>query len=187
MVKTESTMLLLGSSAPEFSLKNVLKDNKEIILSQYAKNKPVVIAFICNHCPFVKHLIEKFSEIAQIYKEKGIAFIAISANDIEKYPDDSPKNMKIFAQENNFTFPYCYDETQEVAKAYKAACTPDFYLFDAQHRCYYRGQFDDSRPGNTVAITGDSLTSALDSLLENTSSPKVQKPSIGCNIKWKSE
>ena len=141
--------------------------------------------FICNHCPFVIHVREKLVELAGLYQSKGIAVIGINSNDIKAYPDDSPVNMKKIAGRFQFSFPYLFDETQEVAKEFLAACTPDFYLFDASHHLVYRGQMDDSRPGNDIPVTGEDLTSTIDNLLDAKSISPDQKPSLGCNIKWK--
>ena len=142
--------------------------------------------FICNHCPYVKHVQTKLAQLAKDYQEKGIAFIAINSNDIQTYPEDSPEKMKEVAEKLNYSFPYLFDETQEVAKAYKAACTPDFYIFDQNLECVYRGQLDDSRPGNQIPVTGKDLCNALDCLISGTTTSSIQKPSTGCNIKWKS-
>lgn len=140
--------------------------------------------FICNHCPFVKHVNKELSSIAKDYKSKGVNFIAISSNDVENYPEDSPEYMKQNAIEQEFIFPYLYDQTQEVAKAYDAACTPDFYVFDQELKLVYRGQLDDSRPGNNIPVTGKDLRHALNCIVDNTENTSIQKPSIGCNIKW---
>lgn len=177
-------MLPLGTTAPNFDLLNTVSD--EVLSLQNIKgNKATVIMFICNHCPFVIHINSEIVSIANAYTEKGISFIAISSNDIINYPQDSPDKMKIHAKSENYPFPYLYDETQNVAKAYDAACTPDFYIFDANLKLNYRGQLDDSRPGNGLAVTGKDLRHALDCLLENKENMHTQKPSIGCNIKWK--
>jgi hypothetical protein len=141
--------------------------------------------FICNHCPFVKHVQGELVKVASDYQPKGIAFVAISANDVRSYPDDSPENMKAVAERLGYPFPYLYDESQEVARSYKAACTPDFYIFDGDLRLVYRGQLDDSRPGNRVPVTGSDLRAALDAILAGRPVDANQKPSIGCNIKWK--
>ncbi len=184
MARTPSNMLPLGTTAPNFDLLNTVSD--EVLSLQNIKgNKATVIMFICNHCPFVIHINSEIVSIANAYTEKGISFIAISSNDIINYPQDSPDKMKIHAKSENYPFPYLYDETQNVAKAYDAACTPDFYVFDANLKLNYRGQLDDSRPGNGLAVTGKDLRHALDCLLENKENMHTQKPSIGCNIKWK--
>lgn len=184
MAAVESTMVSLGSKAPSFKLESVTGGVVE--LEKYtAKSKGTVILFICNHCPYVKHLNTKLVELANKYIQKGIAIIAISSNDVEKYPADSPENMKLVVEEEKYPFPYLYDETQEIAKAYEAACTPDIYLYDDSLHLVYRGQFDSSRPGNGEAVTGDDLKLAIDMLLEGKSPLENQIPSIGCNIKWK--
>jgi peroxiredoxin len=184
MARTESNMLPLGKLAPEFSLPDTVT-GKTLNLQQLKGDKATVIMFICNHCPFVKHVNAQLVALANDYKGKGVGFIAISSNDVENYPDDSPEKMKENAAEQGFTFPYLYDETQEVAKAYDAACTPDFYVFDHGLKLSYRGQLDDSRPGNNLPVTGSDLRNALTALLENKEVSAAQKPSIGCNIKWK--
>jgi thiol-disulfide isomerase/thioredoxin len=150
------------------------------------QGKPVLVAFICNHCPFVKHLRAGLAQLARDYQPKGVAFVGINSNDAANYPDDSPAKMKDEAKSAGYLFPYLYDESQAVAKAYRAACTPDFYLFEKNHRLVYRGQFDDSRPGNDLPIAGKDLRAALDAVLSGKPDSSNQKPSIGCNIKWKS-
>ncbi|UFJ39780.1 thioredoxin family protein [Brevibacillus humidisoli] len=184
MALTESNMFPLGTIAPTFSLPNVVS-GETVSLEQLRSSKATVIMFICNHCPYVKHVQNQLIELANDYLPKGISFIAISANDAEQYPDDSPQKMKEVAQALGYPFPYLYDETQEVAKAYQAACTPDFYIFDGLLRCVYRGQLDDSRPGNDIPVTGRYIRDALNQLLAGESVTVEQKPSIGCNIKWK--
>lgn len=184
MAATESNMFPLGKQAPAFTLVDVIS-GEERSLASLQSEKATVIAFICNHCPFVKLIREEFVRVANDYIPQGISFIAINSNDAEAYPDDSPEKMKEVAAEFQFPFPYLYDETQEVAKAYEAACTPDFYIFDGQLACVYRGQFDDARPSNGVTPTGSSIRTALDHILNGESVPERQKPSIGCNIKWK--
>jgi len=183
MVMTASTMLPLGSAAPDFALPNV--DGKTFSLSDVPAGKPLLVMFICNHCPFVLHLREALASFSAEYQEKGLAVVAISSNDVSTHPADSPEKMVEMARESQWNFPYLYDESQEVAKAYKAACTPDFFLFDQQHKLVYRGQFDDSRPSNGVAVTGTDLRAACDAVLGTGSIPEQQRPSIGCNIKWK--
>ncbi|NIK92579.1 thioredoxin family protein [Mangrovimonas sp. CR14] len=185
MANTPSNMLPLGTKAPEFTLRDVVS-NDEISLDNAKGLKGTLIMFICNHCPFVKHVNEQISLLAKDYKSKGIACVAISSNDVENYPQDGPDEMKANAIEQDFIFPYLYDQTQEVARNYNAACTPDFFLFDDQLTLVYRGQLDDSRPGNGVPVTGKDLRHAMDCLLENETNTWDQKPSIGCNIKWKS-
>ncbi len=184
MSRTPSNMLPLGTKAPEFSLTDTVT-NKSVNLHALKGEKGTVIMFICNHCPFVKHVNPEIVKIAQEYQDKGIAFIAISSNDVEHYPQDAPDLMKETAKEMGYPFPYLYDETQETAIAYHAACTPDFYLFDANLNLVYRGQLDGSRPGNEIPLTGHDLRNALDNLLNGKKIDQDQKPSIGCNIKWK--
>lgn len=182
MVKTASTMLPLGTAAPEFSLPNV--DGSTVSLGDYA-GKPLLVIFMCNHCPFVVHLREALAAFGDEYQAKGLAVVGISSNDVENYPQDGPEEMKAEATSAGYSFAYLYDADQAAAKAYKAACTPDFFLFDADHKLVYRGQFDSSRPGNDVAITGEDLKAACDAVLAGSEVPTEQKPSIGCNIKWK--
>jgi len=177
-------MLPLGTQAPGFELMDIISD-KPIKLLDIKSKKATVIMFICNHCPYVLHMIDVLTDVASDYKNKGIQFIAINSNDVENYPDDSPENMKIFAEKHHFTFPYLFDETQNVAKAYDAACTPDFYVFDNLLHLVYRGQFDESRPGNDITVTGKCLKKALDAILAGEKVSEAQQPSLGCNIKWK--
>jgi len=182
VVKTASTMLPLGTTAPDFSLPNV--DDSTVSLGDYA-GKPLLVIFMCNHCPFVVHLREALAAFGDEYQAKGLAVVGISSNDVENYPQDGPEEMKAEAASAGYHFAYLYDADQAAAKAYKAACTPDFFLFDADHALVYRGQFDSSRPGNDVAITGEDLKTACDAVLSGAEVPTEQKPSIGCNIKWK--
>ena len=184
MARTPSNMLPLGTTAPDFNLLDTVSDNV-LSLQNLKGDKATVIMFICNHCPFVVHVNPEVVSIANAYADKGISFIAISSNDVVNYPQDSPEKMKLHAKAESYPFPYLYDETQEAAKAYDAACTPDFYVFDADLKLNYRGQIDDSRPGNGIAVSGKDLRYALDCLLENRENKQIQKPSIGCNIKWK--
>lgn len=184
MPAVESTMFPLGKQAPSFALVNAI-DGNVVRLEDIQSDVATVIMFICNHCPFVKHVQHELVRLANDYQPKGVAFVAINSNDVEKYPDDSPENMKKVAEELGYPFPYLFDETQEVAKAYQAACTPDFYVFDRERKCVYRGQLDDSRPGNNLPVTGASIRAALDALLSGNPVPELQKPSIGCSIKWK--
>lgn len=184
MALTPSTMLPLGTIAPDFTLLDVVSGTKKS-LSDLKSDKGTVILFICNHCPFVKHIQKELVSVAKTYQAKGIKFIAISSNDAEGFPEDGPSQMKQVAQEFAYPFPYLYDETQDVAKSYQAACTPDLYVFDKILKCVYRGQFDDSRPKNGIPVTGKDLSQALDSLLTGQLLSEDQKPSIGCNIKWK--
>ncbi|MBT8278260.1 MAG: thioredoxin family protein [Bacteroidia bacterium] len=184
MARTPSNMLPLGTRAPEFKLLDTVSDQQKS-LADLSGEKGTVIMFICNHCPFVVHVNSELVAIANSYSDRGISFIAISSNDVINYPQDGPDHMKVNAKENNYPFPYLYDASQDIAKAYDAACTPDFYLFDAQLKLVYRGQLDDSRPGNGIPLTGRDLRTALDDLLAGQDISSVQKPSIGCNIKWK--
>ncbi|WP_407680686.1 thioredoxin family protein [Candidatus Chordibacter forsetii] len=185
MVATPSTMLPLGTKAPSFSLPNVCT-NQSIDLQTVDIHKGCLIAFVCNHCPYVIHLLDPLVRMSNEWVKKGIKVFLISSNDADKYPDDSPVKMRELAEKKQFQFPYLYDEDQSVALAYRAACTPDFFLFDSKLSLFYRGQFDDSRPGNQLEATGTELSLAVDSLLLNQPAPKVQKPSLGCNLKWKS-
>ena len=184
MSRTESKMMPLGTTAPDFKLINTIDDTTPS-LNRLKGVKGTVIMFICNHCPFVKHVNRQISKLAKDFASKGIECIAISSNDVENYPQDAPKKMKENAIEQEFIFPYLFDKTQEVAKAYDAACTPDFYVFDKDLKLVYRGQLDDSRPGNDIPVTGKDLRAALNALINNTEIDSNQKPSIGCNIKWK--
>lgn len=184
MARTESNEMEIGTKAPSFSLPNTI-DDKNYSLSDLKGKKGTVIMFICNHCPFVIHVNEQLVKLANEYQQKGISFIAISANDVENYPQDAPHLMKKIAAENNYPFPYLYDETQAIAKAYDAACTPDFYIFDADLKSIYHGQLDDSRPGNGKPVTGLDIRNALDNLLSKKPVLENQKPSVGCGIKWK--
>jgi thiol-disulfide isomerase/thioredoxin len=184
MALTPSNMLPLGVAAPDFSLVNTI-DQQTLTLAEVKSDSATVIMFICNHCPYVKHMQEELVKIAENYQAKGIAFVAISANDAVEYPQDAPEKMSEVALALGYPFPYLYDETQAVAKAYQAACTPDFYIFDKDLACVYRGQFDESRPGSTTPVTGRDLCQALDSILAGQPVNPDQQPSIGCNIKWK--
>lgn len=184
MAKTPSRMLALGTLAPQFSLRDPVSEQR-LGLPGLHEAKATVIMFICNHCPYVRHVNKELTRLANDYMKKGVHFIAINSNDPSHYPEDSPGNMKKTALEESYPFPYLFDETQEVAKAYQAACTPDFYVFDANFVLAYRGQLDDSRPGNQIPVTGASIRQALDCLLANKAIPSEQKPSLGCNIKWK--
>ncbi|MDC8006330.1 thioredoxin family protein [Aureisphaera galaxeae] len=184
MARTESNMLPLGTQAPDFSLVDSVSGDT-FTFHDIAGKKGTVVMFICNHCPFVIHVNEEIVRVANDYRVTGFGFVAISSNDVEKYPQDAPDKMWEVARDNSYPFPYLYDETQEVAKAYDAACTPDFYLFDAEHKLVYRGQLDNSRPGNSIPVNGRDLREAIDNILNNSPQRKDQKPSIGCNIKWK--
>jgi peroxiredoxin len=183
MVETASTMLELGTKAPDFSLPDV--DGSTVSLADFADAPALLVVFMCNHCPFVKHIAEGLADLARTYQQRGVAVVGISSNDAENYPDDAPPKMAEEVKVRGYTFPYLYDETQEVAKAYHAACTPDFYVFDAQRMLAYRGQMDSSRPGSREPVTGKDLRAALDAVLAGAPVPDPQKPSIGCNIKWK--
>jgi peroxiredoxin len=184
MAETPSNMLPLGTQAPDFSLQDVVSE-KILSLQQLKSDKATVIMFICNHCPYVKHVQHELVRVANDYQAKGVRFIAINANDIANYPEDAPDKMRKVAQQLGYPFPYLFDETQEAARAYQAACTPDFYVFDKDLKCVYRGQFDDSRPKNNIPVTGKDLRAVLDCILANKSIDPQQKPSVGCNIKWK--
>lgn len=183
MARTPSTMLELGTDAPDFALPEPATGH--IVARKDFAGKPLLVAFICNHCPYVIHIREAFAHLAQEYQQRGVAVVAINANDAASYPDDNPENMAAMVQAHGYAFPYLYDEPQTAAKAYKAACTPDLFLFDEQHKLFYRGQFDDSRPGNAAPVTGHDLRVALDLLLAHKYPPADQKASLGCNIKWK--
>ena len=184
MARTTSVMVPLGSEAPKFELLDV-KTDKSVKSEDLFGKKGTLIMFICNHCPFVKHVNQQIVQISKDYQNSGIKLIAISSNDIINYPDDSPSEMKKVAIKENFTFPYLYDETQTIAKNYDAACTPDFFIFNSSNKLVYRGQLDDSRPGNNITVTGGDIRNALESLINFEEINPVQKPSIGCNIKWK--
>lgn len=184
MSLTPSNPFPVGTQAPEFTLKDTVS-GKILSLQELKGAKGTVIMFICNHCPFVVHVNTELVNLANDYAKQGIGFIAISSNDVDNYPQDSPELMQKLAEQLNYPFPYLYDETQDVAKAYDAACTPDFYFFNADLKATYHGQLDDSRPGNGKPLTGRDLRDALDAVLENKTPLEIQKPSIGCNIKWK--
>ena len=184
MALTPSNLMTVGTLAPDFTLSDTISDQMRS-LQELKGTKGTVVMFICNHCPFVIHINALIVGLANEYKKQGIAFIAISSNDVEKYPQDGPVLMKVHAIENEYPFPYLYDETQEVAKAYDAACTPDIYVFDSTLKLYYHGQLDASRPGNEIAVTGNDIKKAFDLMLENKPYTEVFKPSMGCNIKWK--
>ncbi|MCG6888184.1 MAG: thioredoxin family protein [Gammaproteobacteria bacterium] len=183
MVQTPSTMLDLGTSAPAFSLPEPLTGNQVSLSEQ--QGKPLLVVFSCNHCPYVLHVIDSFVSFANSAHRRGLAVVMISANDAAGYPQDGPAKMAEFARARGFEFPYLYDQTQQVAAAYQAACTPDFYLFDKAHRLVYRGQYDDSRPGNHEPITGKDLQAAVNSVLAGDDISGEQIPSVGCNIKWR--
>ncbi|MDO8730447.1 MAG: thioredoxin family protein [Candidatus Omnitrophota bacterium] len=184
MALTPSTMLALGTKAPDFKLPDTVS-GKSVSLADFAGKKALLVMFICRHCPYVQHIKEGLSKLGKDYLDKEAAIVAISANDAANYPDDAPDSLKAFAKEEGFTFPFLHDETQKTAHAYSAACTPDFFLFDADRKLVYRGQMDDSRPGNGKPVTGRDLRAAMDAVLAGKAVPSEQKASIGCNIKWK--
>ena len=184
MARTPSTMLPLGTPAPDFRLANAV-DGKTVSLADFRGAKALLLMFICNHCPFVKHVADGLAQLAKEYQAQGVAVVGINSNDVEAHPDDAPEKMAEEARQRGYAFPYLFDETQAVAKAYRAACTPDFFLFDQAKRLVYRGQLDSSRPDNGVPVTGQDLRAALDAVLAGKPSLDNQKPSIGCNIKWK--
>ncbi|MFZ0219110.1 MAG: thioredoxin family protein [Candidatus Aquirickettsiella sp.] len=184
MALTPSSMLALGTKAPDFKLLDTLT-GQSYCLNDTQNSKATVIMFICNHCPYVQHVIHQLVQLAKDYQAKGITFVAISANDAIVYPEDGPEKMAQLAKQLGFSFPYLYDETQAAAKAYQAACTPDFFVFDKNFLCVYRGQLDGSRPANKIPVTGKDIRSALDDLLKGKPVNPQQLPSMGCNIKWK--
>lgn len=188
MVRTPSTMLPLGTPAPDFSLLNVDGQTLSLADLKAVDGQPaqgLLVAFMCNHCPYVVHLADDLATFAQEYQAKGLAVVGINSNDVANYPDDSPEKMVAEATARGYNFPYLYDETQEVAKAYRAACTPDFFLFDQDHKLVYRGQFDSTRPGSGTTPTGEDLRAACDAVLAGNAPAEDQTPSLGCNIKWK--
>ena len=185
MALTESTMLALGTPAPDFELPDVVS-GKRISMTQVADTQQaLLVMFLCRHCPYVQHVKTGIAQLAKDYANRSLGIVAISANDAANYPDDAPDRLKAMAEEEGFNFPFCYDESQAVAKAYTAACTPDFFLFDQQRRLVYRGQLDDSRPGNGKPVTGRDLRAAIDAVLTGQPVSAAQRPSVGCNIKWK--
>lgn len=181
MVMTPSVMVDLGTAAPDFSLPD---PSGTIVSRSDFEGKPLAVMFICNHCPFVKHLRDHLAATCKEYQAKGVAIVAISSNDVGTHPDDSPEKMAEEAVDAGYTFPYLYDESQDVAKAYHAACTPDFFLYDANHKLFYRGQYDDRRPKNDLPLTGADWKAAMDAALAGVAPPAEQKNSVGCNIKW---
>lgn len=185
MALTPSTMLPLGTTAPDFRLPDT--NGKIVSLADFKGKPALLVLFICNHCPYVKHIRAGLAQLARDYLSRGAAMVGINSNDVANYPEDSPAKMKEEVQSAGYSFPYLYDESQAVAKAYRAACTPDIYLFDKNGRLVYRGQFDDSRPGNGIPVTGKDLRAALDAVLAGKPVSPTQKASIGCNIKWKSD
>ena len=185
MSLTPSTMLLsLGTEAPDFKLPDVTA-GKSVSLADFSGKKGLLVMFISRHCPYVKHVQAELARIGKDYMSKGVGIVGISANDVANYPDDAPDHLKRMAKESGFNFPLCFDESQETAKAYSAACTPDFFLFDQNRKLVYRGQLDESRPDNGKPLTGRDLRAALDAVVAGKPAPKEQRPSIGCNIKWK--
>jgi peroxiredoxin len=183
MVLTPSIMQELGMKAPDFTLPD--SAGERYSLADFSINKGLLIIFMCNHCPYVQHIRQKLVEKIREYQEQGITVVAINSNDFAAYPDDNPQNMELDAQKHGYTFPYLVDERQQVAKAYGAACTPDFFLFDTKQKLVYRGQFDSARPGNSETVTGADLSSAIGQLVAEKPVPREQRPSMGCNIKWK--
>ena len=184
MARTLSNMLELGTPAPDFNLPDVVT-GRDVSMADFTRNKALLVMFICAHCPFVKHVQHELASIGRDYGDKDIGIVAISSNDAASFPEDSPAGLKLMAQQQGFGFPFCYDESQEIARAYDAACTPDFYLFDGTRQLVYRGQLDDSRPGTDIPVTGKDLRSAIDAVLEDKAVDQNQRPSLGCNIKWK--
>jgi peroxiredoxin len=184
MARTESSMLPLGTPAPSFTLPDVLS-GKKVGLEDFRDEKALLVMFICRHCPFVKHVQSELAKLGKDYAERSLGIIAISSNDADAYPDDAPESLAEMASGIGFNFPLCYDESQVVARDYSAACTPDFFLFDENRRLAYRGQLDDSRPGNGKPVTGRDLRAAIDALLNGRTVDPKQSPSIGCNIKWR--
>lgn len=182
MVRTNSTMLPLGTKAPDFSLLSV--DGTMCSLSDLQDAQALLVIFMCNHCPYVIHIADYLAQLANEYQQKGVAIVGISSNDVSKYPQDSPEQMVHEAEARGYTFPYVYDEDQSVARAYRAACTPDFFLFDGKQELVYRGQMDDSRPKSDTPLTGADLRAAMDAVLGGKPVAEIQKPSLGCNIKW---
>jgi peroxiredoxin len=183
MTRTASTMLPLGTRAPDFKLPDTA--GALVARDDFAKSSTLVVAFICNHCPYVKHVQHEFAKLAREYQAKGVAIVGINSNDIETHPEDSPDNMAKEAKAAGYTFPYLFDATQEIAKSYRAACTPDFFVFDKFRKLVYRGQMDSSRPGTAIPVTGSDLRATLDAMLAGKQVPREQKASLGCNIKWK--
>jgi len=183
MAVTASTMLELGTTAPDFRLPDTR--GNVVSIDDFKEAPALLVIFMCNHCPFVKHVLSGLVELVEEYQKKDVAVVGINSNDVASFPEDSPEMMARKAKEAGFTFPYLYDQTQQVAKAYHAACTPDFFLFDRARKLVYRGQMDDSRPGNGIPVTGKDLRGAMDAVLAGKKIPAKQRPSMGCNIKWK--
>ena len=184
MSLTPSNMMPLGTKAPDFELPDVVS-GRAVRLEDIRSDTATVVMFICNHCPYVKHVQDELVKLARDYQPRGVALVAISSNDVRHYPADSPEKMKQTAESAGYPFPYLYDESQDVARAYQAACTPDFYVFDGDMTCVYRGRLDGATPGNDVPVTGEDLRAALDCVLAGRKPDAMQKPSMGCNIKWK--
>ncbi len=183
MVKTASTMLPLGTRAPDFSLPDT--EGKTVSLSDFADAPALLMIFMCNHCPFVKHIAAGLAALARDYQARGVAVLGVNSNDVENFPDDAPDKMAEEVRLRGYSFPYLYDETQQVAQAYRAACTPDFFVFNKDQKLAYRGQMDSSRPSNDIEVTGEDLRATLDAVLAGRPVSEEQTPSIGCNIKWK--
>ena len=184
MAVTSSEMLPLGSRAPDFDLLNAV-DGRRVSLHDFTDAPALLVMFICNHCPYVQHVLPELGRLGEDYAKRGLAVVAINSNDVEAYPQDSPENMKRLAEQEGWDFPFVLDESQEVARAYRAACTPDFFLFDGERRLVYRGQLDGSRPGNDIPLSGTDLRAAIDATLAGEPVEQEQQPSVGCNIKWK--
>ena len=184
MVAVPSTMLPLGTRVPDFSLVNAV-DGRKVSPADVRDRQALLVMFICNHCPYVKHVMKEIGRVAADYRPKGVGIVAINSNDIQAYPDDAPQHMKALAQAEGWTFPFLFDESQDIARAFRAACTPDFFVFDKERKLVYRGQLDDSRPKKDVPVTGRDLRAALDAVVSGKPVPADQTPSIGCNIKWK--
>lgn len=182
MVRTASTMLELDTPAPAFELPDT--EGRVVSLAEFSRHEALLVMFICRHCPFVIHVQSKLASLCEDYQGRGVAVVGINSNDVANYQEDSPENMKLQQAEVGFTFPYLFDETQEVAKSYRAACTPDFFVFDGNRRLVYRGQMDDSRPGSDLGVTGADLSAAIDAVLDGRPPLDPQRPSVGCNIKW---
>ncbi|MGE0538107.1 MAG: thioredoxin family protein [Pirellulales bacterium] len=184
MALTPSTMLPLGTPAPDFSLRDAVSGDT-VSMSDFAESPALLVMFLCNHCPFVKHVADELAQLGRDYSDKGVGIVAISSNDIKTHPDDAPEKMEAEARHRGYTFPYLFDEAQEVAKSYRAACTPDFFVFDRERKLAYRGQLDSSRPDSGIPVTGTDLRAALDAVLAGKPTASEQRPSVGCNIKWK--
>jgi peroxiredoxin len=184
MARTESTMVELGTKAPHFELPDVVS-GRTVNLHDFDDKKALLVMFICRHCPYVKHVQQELAQIGKDYQAKSLGIVAICSNDADAYPEDRPESLREQALEVGFNFPYLYDESQDVARAYQAACTPDFYLFDQSRHLVYRGQLDDSRPGNGIPVTGRDLRAAIDAVLNGQPVSAAQKPSVGCSIKWR--